>query len=180
GSGTPSPSNSSCQTGVLPKVHRVPACVPACVPCACWAASSALAAPVASRPRTRTRAHRATNALRLAISFPPRKSGRRLRPVPDSRRNRPRLRQHHRSACPQLRLPAAPPTVYTRRKGVIQRGISMARILIVDDSPSQLLGIQRIVEKLGHQTLTAEDGAAGVEVAKAELPDLILMDVVMP
>ncbi|MGE8250819.1 MAG: response regulator, partial [Stenotrophomonas bentonitica] len=27
----------------------------------------------------------------------------------------------------------------------------MARILIVDDSPSQLLGIQRIVEKLGHQ-----------------------------
>ena len=56
----------------------------------------------------------------------------------------------------------------------------MARILIVDDSPSQLMGIQRIVEKLGHQTLTAEDGAQGVELAKAELPDLILMDVVMP
>ncbi|GAA0695453.1 twitching motility response regulator PilH [Dyella sp. BiH032] len=56
----------------------------------------------------------------------------------------------------------------------------MARILIVDDSPSQLLGIKRIVEKLGHETLTAEDGAAGVEVAKREKPDLILMDVVMP
>ena len=56
----------------------------------------------------------------------------------------------------------------------------MARILIVDDSPSQLLGIQRIVEKLGHQILTATDGAAGVETAKAELPDLVLMDVVMP
>ncbi|TAM05722.1 MAG: response regulator, partial [Rhodanobacter sp.] len=56
----------------------------------------------------------------------------------------------------------------------------MARILIVDDSPSQLLGIKRIVEKLGHETLCAEDGAAGVEVAKAEKPDLILMDVVMP
>ena len=56
----------------------------------------------------------------------------------------------------------------------------MARILIVDDSPSQLLGIKRIVEKLGHETLSAEDGAAGVEVAKAEKPDLILMDVVMP
>ncbi len=56
----------------------------------------------------------------------------------------------------------------------------MARILIVDDSPSQLLGIQRIVEKLGHEWLTAEDGAAGVEVAKRELPDMILMDVVMP
>ncbi|KOQ78137.1 chemotaxis protein CheY [Stenotrophomonas maltophilia] len=56
----------------------------------------------------------------------------------------------------------------------------MARILIVDDSPSQLLGIQRIVEKLGHQILTATDGAAGIETAKAELPDLVLMDVVMP
>ena len=32
----------------------------------------------------------------------------------------------------------------------------MARILIVDDSPTQLIGIQRIVEKLGHQTLTAD------------------------
>jgi len=56
----------------------------------------------------------------------------------------------------------------------------MARILIVDDSPSQLLGIQRIVEKLGHQILTATDGASGVETARAALPDLVLMDVVMP
>ena len=56
----------------------------------------------------------------------------------------------------------------------------MARILIVDDSPSQLLGMKRIVEKLGHEAVTAEDGSAGVEAAKASLPDLILMDVVMP
>jgi twitching motility two-component system response regulator PilH len=56
----------------------------------------------------------------------------------------------------------------------------MARVLIVDDSPSQLLGLQRVVEKLGHKVLTAEDGAAGVEAARRELPDLILMDVVMP
>ena len=56
----------------------------------------------------------------------------------------------------------------------------MARILIVDDSPSQLMGIRRIVEKLGHEALTAEDGAAGVEAARREIPDLILMDVVMP
>ena len=33
----------------------------------------------------------------------------------------------------------------------------MARILIVDDSPSQLMGMKRIVEKLGHEALTAED-----------------------
>ncbi len=59
-------------------------------------------------------------------------------------------------------------------------GDNMARILIVDDSPSQLMGIRRIVESLGHEALVAEDGAAGVEAAKRELPDLILMDVVMP
>ncbi|MGY6517526.1 MAG: twitching motility response regulator PilH [Lysobacteraceae bacterium] len=56
----------------------------------------------------------------------------------------------------------------------------MARILIVDDSPSQLMGMKRIIEKLGHEPLTAEDGAAGVDLARRELPDLILMDVVMP
>jgi len=56
----------------------------------------------------------------------------------------------------------------------------MARILIVDDSPTQLLSLKRVVEKLGHTVLTAEDGAAGVEAAKREMPELILMDVVMP
>ncbi|WP_395790772.1 PleD family two-component system response regulator [Aquimonas sp.] len=56
----------------------------------------------------------------------------------------------------------------------------MARVLIVDDSPSQLMGMKKIMEKLGHEVISAEDGAQGVEVAKREMPDLILMDVVMP
>ncbi len=56
----------------------------------------------------------------------------------------------------------------------------MARVLVVDDSPSQLIGLKRIAEKLGHEVTTEEDGSAGDEVAKRELPDLILMDVVMP
>ncbi|HEU0277920.1 MAG TPA: response regulator [Rhodanobacteraceae bacterium] len=56
----------------------------------------------------------------------------------------------------------------------------MARILVVDDSPSQLEGLKRMVEKLGHQALTANDGAAGVESARRDHPDLVLMDVVMP
>lgn len=56
----------------------------------------------------------------------------------------------------------------------------MARILIVDDSPSQLIGIQQIVEKLGHVALTATDGQLGIQAAKTHLPALILMDVVMP
>lgn len=59
-------------------------------------------------------------------------------------------------------------------------GDVMARILIVDDSPSQIAILRRIVEAMGHTVVTAEDGAKGVEAAKRELPDLILMDVVMP
>ena len=56
----------------------------------------------------------------------------------------------------------------------------MARILIVDDSPTQAMSLTRLVKKHGHEVLTARDGAEGIEVAKAELPDLVLMDVVMP
>jgi twitching motility two-component system response regulator PilH len=56
----------------------------------------------------------------------------------------------------------------------------MARILIVDDSPTQTLSLSKILKKHGHEIITAKDGEEGVEVAKAELPDLVLMDVVMP
>jgi twitching motility two-component system response regulator PilH len=56
----------------------------------------------------------------------------------------------------------------------------MALILIVDDSPTQALNLTRILQKYGHEVLTAEDGLKGIEVAKAKKPDLVLMDVVMP
>ena len=56
----------------------------------------------------------------------------------------------------------------------------MALILIVDDSPTQALNLSRILEKHGYEVITAEDGLQGVEKAKAQKPDLVLMDVVMP
>jgi len=56
----------------------------------------------------------------------------------------------------------------------------MARILVVDDSPSQLFGMQKIIEKMGHEALSATNGEEGVRTAKEQIPDLILMDVVMP
>lgn len=56
----------------------------------------------------------------------------------------------------------------------------MAKILIVDDSPTQMASMTKIVESHGHQAITADNGMEGVEKAKAEKPDLILMDVVMP
>lgn len=56
----------------------------------------------------------------------------------------------------------------------------MARILIVDDSPTETFRFREILAKNGYTTLEATNGADGVIAAKTELPDLILMDVVMP
>lgn len=56
----------------------------------------------------------------------------------------------------------------------------MARILIVDDSPTEIHILSTILEKLGHAVSAAADGAEGIQKAREEKPDLILMDVVMP
>ena len=56
----------------------------------------------------------------------------------------------------------------------------MATILIVDDSATMMEGHKRILEKQGHTVHSAEDGEEGFAKAKELLPDLILMDVVMP
>ncbi len=56
----------------------------------------------------------------------------------------------------------------------------MARILIVDDSPTEVRKISSILEKHKHEIITADNGADGVAMARAEKPDLVLMDVVMP
>lgn len=56
----------------------------------------------------------------------------------------------------------------------------MAKILIVDDSPSQIFTLKKLVENWGHETLTAQNGEQALEIARQELPNVILMDIVMP
>lgn len=56
----------------------------------------------------------------------------------------------------------------------------MARILVVDDSPTETFRFREILQRNGHQVLEASNGADGVAMARAELPDMVLMDVVMP
>lgn len=56
----------------------------------------------------------------------------------------------------------------------------MSKVLIVDDSPAQLFSLKRIVEKGGHETVTADNGEQAVKLASSENPSLILMDIVMP
>ncbi len=56
----------------------------------------------------------------------------------------------------------------------------MVRILIVDDSPTEVHVLKNMLEKNGFKTLSANSGEDGIVLAKKEKPDLILMDVVMP
>ena len=54
------------------------------------------------------------------------------------------------------------------------------KILLVDDSRTSLFMERMILRQGPYDLVTANDGVEGVEQAKAEAPDLILMDVVMP
>ena len=56
----------------------------------------------------------------------------------------------------------------------------MARILVVDDSPTELYKLSGMLEKNGFEVLKAENGADGVALARQEKPDAVLMDIVMP
>jgi twitching motility two-component system response regulator PilH len=54
------------------------------------------------------------------------------------------------------------------------------RILIVDDSPVERHILTELLTGKGYAISIATDGTQGIEAAKRELPDLIIMDVVMP
>lgn len=56
----------------------------------------------------------------------------------------------------------------------------VAKILVVDDSPTERFFVVDLLTKNGYQVITAENGEEGIAKAKAERPDLVLMDVVMP
>ena len=56
----------------------------------------------------------------------------------------------------------------------------MAKILIIDDSPTELHQLSTILEKHGHHIVTAANGADGVAICCDEKPDAVLMDIVMP
>ena len=54
------------------------------------------------------------------------------------------------------------------------------KILVVDDSPTERMVLGELLTRSGYTVITAESGEEAIAKAKAEKPDLILMDVVMP
>lgn len=56
----------------------------------------------------------------------------------------------------------------------------MAHILIVDDSPTDVKVLSGMIERAGHRVSTAASAESGIDLARSQHPDLILMDVIMP
>jgi CheY-like chemotaxis protein len=56
----------------------------------------------------------------------------------------------------------------------------MPKLLLVEDSEAGRDGLARHLRRKGYETLIASDGRQGVDVARAEAPDLILMDMSLP
>ncbi|TVQ87992.1 MAG: DNA-binding response regulator [Chromatiaceae bacterium] len=54
------------------------------------------------------------------------------------------------------------------------------RILIIDDEPNIVISLQFLMERAGYLVEVASDGEAGLDLVRAQPPDLIVLDVMMP
>ncbi len=56
----------------------------------------------------------------------------------------------------------------------------MATILIIDDSPTDVRVFTTLLERAGYQVIAVSSAEEGIERVRADLPDLVIMDVIMP
>jgi two-component system cell cycle response regulator DivK len=56
----------------------------------------------------------------------------------------------------------------------------MATVLVIEDNPANMTLATFLLESAGHSVLSAADAEAGLTLARAEQPDLILMDIQLP
>jgi DNA-binding response OmpR family regulator len=87
------------------------------------------------------------------------------------------------------KAPAAPETVpvvvaeeppLERRKNPRVDARKGTRVLIIDDSPTVLAVLRKIFASAGYVPLVAADAENGLQMARSERPDLIVLDVIMP
>lgn len=57
---------------------------------------------------------------------------------------------------------------------------SKAKVLVVDDEPDAVEFVRAVLEEAGYEVISAADGIAGLEAARAQSPDLVILDVQMP
>ena len=56
----------------------------------------------------------------------------------------------------------------------------MKKILLVDDQPNFVKMVSLKLEKMGYEVISAENGQIGLEKAMERIPDLVVMDIMMP
>ena len=56
----------------------------------------------------------------------------------------------------------------------------MKRVLVVEDNRNNMRLLLKLLGGNGYETITAETGESGVQLAMEEMPDLILMDIKLP
>ena len=58
--------------------------------------------------------------------------------------------------------------------------MSAKKILLVDDEPHIVIMLENRIKQAGYEIITASDGQLGLEKARKEKPDLIILDVMLP
>lgn len=56
----------------------------------------------------------------------------------------------------------------------------MARILLIEDSPTDTAVLTQLLERNSHQVLVSSSAEDGIVLCKREQPDLVIMDIVLP
>src|SRR5439155_25571781 len=103
--------------------------------------------------------------------------------APGDTARRPHLGRQRGRARKQLPLHAADPRSCRRRdrdRRAHRGDALMARVLVVEDDANYLDVASRIIRASGHEALVAVDGVAGLDLARVERPDAILVDLLLP
>ncbi|HEY0333549.1 MAG TPA: response regulator [Stenotrophomonas sp.] len=56
----------------------------------------------------------------------------------------------------------------------------MAKILLIEDSPTDRAVFSQWLEKAGHEVVATDNAEEGLKIVRGQAPDLVLMDVVLP
>ena len=92
----------------------------------------------------------------------------------------PQRARRHARAIRACSLPEREARYRAADEAAESRSPADGRILIVDDESAIRLVCQLNLDSVGFQTLEASDGETALALARTELPDLILLDVMLP
>ena len=63
---------------------------------------------------------------------------------------------------------------------IFEKKTNTGKILVVDDEPGMVMVVSKFLKHNGYEVITAQDGLECISKSESELPDLILLDNVMP